>query len=65
MSPLLDLGPAAETLPICDSVLILDLGRELMSGTPVEVAADPVTRSRYLGNSFSFRPMQALQEGAE
>ena len=55
----------AETLPICDSVLILDSGRELISGAPAVVAADPVTRSRYLGNSFSFRALEALQKGSE
>jgi lipopolysaccharide export system ATP-binding protein len=55
----------AETLPICDSVLILDSGRELISGAPSVVAADPLTRSRYLGNSFSFRAVEALQKGSE
>ena len=55
----------AETLPICDDVLILDSGRELISGAPSVVAQDPITRNRYLGDSFTFRAIDALQKEAE
>ncbi len=43
-----------EALALCDRVLLMDSGRVVLSGTAVEVAADPVARDRWLGEGFSF-----------
>ena len=41
-----------QTLRSCDEVVILDAGSIIATGSPGEVAADPVVRSRYLGEDF-------------
>ena len=40
-------------LGTCDRVALLDRGRCVASGTPDEIARDPVARERWLGDSFS------------
>lgn len=42
-----------ETLSICDRVCVLADGKVLASGTPEEVAADPLVIKTYLGGDFS------------
>ncbi len=44
-----------ETLAITDRAYLLYEGRVLMSGTPEDLAADPVVRERYLGKNFELR----------
>ena len=41
-----------QTLLSCDEVVILDSGAIIATGSPAEVAADKVVRSRYLGEDF-------------
>ena len=43
---------AERTLQVCDHALIVDNGRVLKEGTPVEVSRDETVRRTYLGNSF-------------
>ncbi len=40
-------------LGVCDRVVLLDQGRVMARGTPVEIAADPRVRDRYLGTEFA------------
>lgn len=42
-----------ETLQICDRAYILDEGRVLREGKPVEIIADETVRAVYLGQEFS------------
>lgn len=42
-----------ETLGVCDKAYILNKGRVICSGTPTEIAASPMAREIYLGDSFS------------
>ncbi|MBI3358684.1 MAG: LPS export ABC transporter ATP-binding protein [Nitrospirae bacterium] len=41
-----------ETLSVCDRAYIIHGGEILLSGTPSEIAKNPVARERYLGNRF-------------
>ncbi len=41
-----------ETLSVCDRAYIIHGGEILLSGTPSEIARNPIARERYLGNSF-------------
>ena len=36
-------------MSVCDRVVVLDFGRVIASGTPDEVAGDPVVDEAYLG----------------
>lgn len=47
-----------QTLISCDEVVILDAGTVIATGTPAEVAADPMVRSRYLGEDFQLPSLQ-------
>ena len=42
-----------ETLSICDRVCVLAAGKVIASGTPEEVAADPLVIKTYLGGDFN------------
>lgn len=42
-----------EALGTCDRAAVLDDGRVLSSGEPLEIAAHPLVRARYLGEGFS------------
>ncbi|NOY69767.1 MAG: LPS export ABC transporter ATP-binding protein [Deltaproteobacteria bacterium] len=42
-----------ETLGVCDKAYILNKGSVICSGTPTEIAASPMAREIYLGDSFS------------
>lgn len=44
-----------ETLAITDRAYLLYEGKVLMTGTPEELAADPIVRERYLGRNFELR----------
>ena len=41
-----------ETLRICDRAYIIDHGKVLRHGPPVEIVEDPVVRESYLGSNF-------------
>jgi len=41
-----------ETLRICSRATIIHEGRVMCSGTPAEIAADPLARKHYLGEDF-------------
>lgn len=42
-----------ETMPLCDRVVLLDMGRLVLQGTPAEVAAHPAAKDRWLGHDWS------------
>ena len=46
---------ANETLSITDRAYLVFEGKLLKSGTPEELASDPVVRSHYLGSNFELR----------
>ena len=46
---------ANETLSITDRAYLVFEGQLLKSGTPEELASDPVVRSHYLGSNFELR----------
>ena len=51
------------TLPMCDRAIVLDRGAVLSVGAPAEVAADPLVRDRYLGDSFRWEAPGAAGRG--
>ena len=46
---------ANETLSITDRAYLVFEGQLLKSGTPEELASDPIVRSHYLGSNFELR----------
>jgi lipopolysaccharide export system ATP-binding protein len=44
-----------QTLLSCDEAVILDAGTIIATGSPEEVASDPMVRSRYLGDDFQLQ----------
>jgi branched-chain amino acid transport system ATP-binding protein len=36
-------------MPLCDHVVVMDFGKVLASGPPLEVRDDPAVRAAYLG----------------
>ncbi len=43
-----------ETLTVCDSAYIVNLGKVIAKGTPEEIAKSKIVRETYLGEDFSF-----------
>ncbi len=43
-----------ETLTVCDSAYILNLGKVIARGTPKDIAQSKIVRETYLGEDFSF-----------
>jgi lipopolysaccharide export system ATP-binding protein len=46
----------AQTLGLCDGVILMDEGSPLVEGTPEEVLSSPVARERYLGEGVHSDP---------
>jgi hypothetical protein len=63
----------ALVMEACDYLYVLDFGKPLFEGTPVEVSASPVVQAAYLGEPDvavrepgepALVPSNAIQDGA-